>query len=242
MNYLNQFYPESRFGGFSDRDGTIAFYNRVNALLKKDSIILNIGCGRGSFVEDEVKIRKNLQRFKGKVKKTIGIDIDPEAKVNPDIDCFWLIKKNRFPIRSNSIDLCIGDNVLEHVENPVLFFKECRRVLKKGGYLCLRTTNLFGYVGLAAKILPRKKHAALLNQIQESRLEKDIFPKFYRANSLYKIKSFLKQNNFDFSVYGISSEPAYFDFSKWLYWTATILHHLTPNFFKVTIFVFAKNN
>lgn len=240
MNYLNKFYPESRFGDFSDIDGTIAFYNRVNALLKNNFTVLNIGCGRGSFLEDKIKFRQNLQRIKGKAKKIIGIDIDSNAESNPDLDDFKLIIDGHFPIKNNSIDLCISDFVLEHVENPTLFFSECQRVLKKGGYLCIRTTNRWGYIGFAAKFFSQKKHAVLLKRLQEHRLEKDVFPKFYRVNSLYRIKKMLKSNGFDYYVYGISAEPSYFAFSKQLYKAVTILHRLTPNFFKVAIFAFAK--
>jgi len=239
-NNLNRFYPESRFGGFSDCDGTIAFYNRVNALLKKDFVILDIGCGRGGFLKDRVEFRLNLRQFKGKVKKIIGIDVDLKAKTNPDLDDFKLIQKGHFPIASNSIDLCVCDYVLEHVEHPDLFFKECGRVLKKNGYFCSRTPNSWGYIGLASKIIPQRKHSSLLKKVQEKRLKRDVFSKFYRANSISRIRLFLKQNNFDYHVYGFSSEPAYSSFSRILYWMTIILHRFTPNFFKETIFVFAR--
>ena len=32
--FTERFYPQIRFGGFTHADGTIAFYVRVNALLK----------------------------------------------------------------------------------------------------------------------------------------------------------------------------------------------------------------
>jgi hypothetical protein len=44
---LSAHYPESNFGGFSDVDGTVSFYLRVNSLLRPDSNILDFGCGRG---------------------------------------------------------------------------------------------------------------------------------------------------------------------------------------------------
>jgi len=239
-NSLNQFYPESRFGGFSDLDGTIAFYNRVNSLLKKDFVVLDIGCGRGNFLQDKVEFRRNLRRFRGKVKKIIGIDVDLKARENPDLDDFKLIKNGCFPLPKNSVDLCVCDYVLEHIEKPDLFFKECGRVLKKNGYFCSRTSNSLGYIGLASKMIPQRKHLTLLKKVQDKRLKKDIFPKFYRVNSISRIKSVLKQNKFDYCVYGFSSEPAYSSFSKLFYWLTTILHRLTPNFFKETIFVFAQ--
>ena len=240
MSYLEESYPESKFGGFSDQDGTIAFYNRVNALLKKDFTVLNIGCGRGSFIEDKSVYRKNLQSIRGKAKKIIGIDIDEIAKNNPDIDSFHLIRKGCFPIKSESVDFGICDQVLEHVENPNLFFSECQRVLKKNGYLCLRTTNNWGYIGLMARIIPFKKHAKALKMTQKIRQKRDVFPKFYRANSIPRLKKILQKNNFDYCLYGFSGEPTYFSFSKILYKLGVILHRLIPNFFKPTIFVFAK--
>jgi hypothetical protein len=47
MNIKEMFYPESRFGGFSDIDATITFYDRINSLIQKSDTVLDIGCGRG---------------------------------------------------------------------------------------------------------------------------------------------------------------------------------------------------
>ena len=52
MEYKNIYYPESRSGTFTDVDGTIAFYLRVNGLVDSESVILDVGCGRGAFAED----------------------------------------------------------------------------------------------------------------------------------------------------------------------------------------------
>ena len=48
MTLLERFYPESRFGGYSDIDGTVTFYGRVQALLQSDMVVLDVGCGRGA--------------------------------------------------------------------------------------------------------------------------------------------------------------------------------------------------
>jgi SAM-dependent methyltransferase len=44
---MERFYPESRFGGFTDIDGTVAFYPRVNALAASKDVVLDFGCGQG---------------------------------------------------------------------------------------------------------------------------------------------------------------------------------------------------
>jgi len=60
----SRFYPESRFGGFSDVDGTVAFYARVQAILTPESVVLDVGCGRGAGLQDDrVEYRRDLLRL-----------------------------------------------------------------------------------------------------------------------------------------------------------------------------------
>ena len=79
MDSKKIFYPESRFGGFTDIDGTIIFYARVNSLIDSSSVVLDMGCGRGRWNEDEVLFRKNLRILRNKCEKVIGVDIDKSA-------------------------------------------------------------------------------------------------------------------------------------------------------------------
>ncbi|MDA3924611.1 MAG: hypothetical protein PF904_07930 [Kiritimatiellae bacterium] len=62
---MEYFYPESKFGGFTDIDGTITFFNRVNALIKPSFVVLDVGCGRGAYSEDPVSLRKKPENFQG---------------------------------------------------------------------------------------------------------------------------------------------------------------------------------
>lgn len=91
MSDQERFYPEAKFGGFTDIDGTVAFYNRINALLEPSFVVLDVGCGRGAFNEDLVPLRRDLRILKGKVAKVIGIDVDRDAADNPSLDDFRLI-------------------------------------------------------------------------------------------------------------------------------------------------------
>lgn len=59
---LHRHYPEARFGGFSDVDGTVAFYSRVQALMTPENVVLDVGCGRGSGLQDDaVPWRRELR-------------------------------------------------------------------------------------------------------------------------------------------------------------------------------------
>jgi SAM-dependent methyltransferase len=240
-NYLEYYFPESKYGGFSDVDSTVIFYNRINALIKPSDVILDVGCGRGKFFEDKISYRRQLRNFKGKVKKVIGIDIDPEGKKNPFLDSFYKIESEiAWPIEDDSINLLFSDQVLEHIKNPDQFFNECKRVLRKGGYLCIRTTNYWGYIALASRLIPEKYHQRLLRKIQPQRKELDIFPTFYYCNSKKAIESQLKRVNFKHYIYGHNAEPSYFNFNKWIYALIKGFHKICPDYFKTTLFIFAE--
>ena len=172
MNYERAYYPESRFGGFTDFDGTMAFYLRINSLVDPSSVVLDIGCGKGAYAEDAVLLRRGLRIFRGKVNKVVGVDTAKTAQENPFVDEFHLtVDSSNWPLSDESVDLCLCDQVLEHIENPELFFSECRRVTKRGGYLCIRTTNVQSYVGLASRLVPDKSHALVLGKVQDNRKE-----------------------------------------------------------------------
>lgn len=234
------FYPETRFGGFTDIDGTIAFYIRVNSLIDSSFVVLDVGCGRGACNEDRVPIRKNLRILKGKVAKAIGIDVDQNARDNPFLDEFHLIQNNSWPIQNNSVDLIVCDSVLEHIEVPDRVFSEIHRVLRNGGYLCIRTPNRWSYVGLLSLLIPNKYHSKVTSAVQDARRDKDVFPTFYRCNSIRKLKSIMKKYGFECVVYGYEAEPSYLSFSKIAYFLGVVHQRLAPGFLKPTIFAFGK--
>ncbi|MBE0698497.1 MAG: SAM-dependent methyltransferase, partial [Anaerolineaceae bacterium] len=71
---MERFYPESKFGGFTRIDGTIAFYTRVQALIDTDCVVIDFGCGRGAYADDPVSHRRSLRIFQGKARRVIGLD------------------------------------------------------------------------------------------------------------------------------------------------------------------------
>src|SRR2546423_1736779 len=193
MSYQNIYYPESRFGGFTSVDGTIAFFIRVNSLIKSSSVVLDVGCGRGASFEDPIFLRRELRVLKGKCAKVIGIDVDARAKDNPFIDEFQIIEGNSWSVESNSIDVLVCDFVLEHIEDPNMFFYECQRVIKPGGYICIRTPNAWSYIALFARLIPNKLHTLVLSKVQDRRKEEDVFPTLYRSNTKRKIRYLLNK-------------------------------------------------
>ncbi len=50
VSLKQEFYPETKIGGFTDVDGTLIFYSHIAALLKTDFSVLEFGAGRGANV------------------------------------------------------------------------------------------------------------------------------------------------------------------------------------------------
>jgi SAM-dependent methyltransferase len=240
-NLSESFYPESRFGGFSDHDGTIVFYTRVNALVQPKFTVLDVGCGRGEHAEDAVDYRRRLRCLRGKAARVIGIDPDVAGSSNPTIDEFRrLMPGQPWPIEAGSVDLVLSDSVLEHLSEAEDFFDEARRVLVPGGYLCIRTTNLLGYVGFVSKLLPNKFHAGLLSRLQNGRRAEDVFPTVYQCNTMRSIRREMGSHGFRSAVYGHTADPTYLSFSKLAYAAGVVHQKLAPSSLCLTIFAFGQ--
>jgi ubiquinone/menaquinone biosynthesis C-methylase UbiE len=174
------------------------------------------------------------------VTKVVGIDVDANAENNLCLDEFHLIKDDVWSVDSNSIDLIVCDNVLEHIEKPDCFFSEVKRVLKNGGFLCVRTPNRWNYVALLATLIPNKYHGRVVSVAQKGRKNEDVFPTVYRCNSVRKLKKMMRQVGFECTVYGYESEPSYFSFSKIFYFMGVLHQRFAPSCFKAAIFGFGR--
>lgn len=171
----------------------------------------------------------------------IGLDVDPEAGSNPGLDEFHRIDGvSPWPVTDASIDLIVSDFVLEHIDNPGAFFTEVARVLKPGGVFCARTPNRIGYVGLAASLIPNRRHAQVLKVAQESRKEMDIFPTYYRVNTVWAVRRAFRQVGLEGVAYGYEAEPSYLQFSALAYVLGKHLHAFTPSVLRTCLFAFAR--
>jgi SAM-dependent methyltransferase len=240
ISYKPLFYPESAFGGFTDIDGTIRFYTRVNSLVDSHSVVLDVGCGIGVYERDPVPLRRQLRTFKGRCGRVVGIDVDEAARVNPALDEFRRIDQQRWPLDDSGIDVCVADHVLEHLDDPEGFFSECQRVIRPGGCLCIRTPNLISYIGLLSRLVPNGWHGSLLRRVQESRQESDVFPTRYRCNTTRRIASLLGRYGFSHCVYQHEPEPSYLSFSRLGYGLGVLHQRFAPRPLRTVIFAFGK--
>jgi len=233
-------YPESRFGGFTDCDGTVAFYSRVRALVPAEGTVLDVGCGPGNHSEDAVEFRRHLRDFRCNAREVIGIDVDSLGQSNPTIDRFVLVEEgSAWPLEANSVDLAVADCMLEHVRDPDHFLGECARLIRPGGYLCIRTPYIFSYFGLASLLIPSSARGAVIRRVQTNRKAEDVYPAYYHCNTTRKLRRALSAHGFDACVYGYEAEPSYLSFSSLAYALGVVHQHLAPSFLRVALFAFA---
>lgn len=164
----NAFYP-----GVPGHWDDWAFRDMILPHLSPDTVVLDVGAGAG-IVE--------AMDFRGQAKRIIGIDPDPRVLSNPNLDEAHQGFADEMPfLADGSVDLAFSDNVLEHVENPLAFLSEIRRVVRPGGILLTKTPNRRHYMPLIARLTPHSFHRAI-NRVR-GRADVDTFPTRYRLNT-----------------------------------------------------------
>jgi SAM-dependent methyltransferase len=237
-----ELYPECNAGGFSKVDGTIEFYTRVNSLLDKSMFVLNFGAGRGAAIlDDPVSYRRTLQVLRGKVAEVIGIDIDDVVRSNPDLDKAIVVSPDEpLPLADGTIDLVISDATFEHIDNPAHVSREMARLVRPGGWICARTPNLIGYIGLGANLIPNARHVKLLRHLQPDRKEIDVFPTRYKMNTVWAIKKYFPDDQWRHFIYTWNAEPAYFGSSKIAWLIMKSVFKFAPGSLGSTLMIFMQ--
>lgn len=96
--------------------------------------ILDIGCGFGT----------HLEKLRG-LGELYGIDITEELleKIKKSYPYIHFVRApaEAIPFDDNFFDLIFSIEVVEHLKEPEIMFKEVRRVLKPGGYFIFQTPN-----------------------------------------------------------------------------------------------------
>lgn len=215
---FNHFYPHTY------KSGTPKFFLWINEYIRKDYVILDLGAGPST--SDEIK------KFKGKVKKVIGADIDPIVLDNSDLDKAYLIKNDKLPFDDNSFDLIFSDYVLEHVEQPIEFLEEVKRVLKPGKSFFFRTPNNFHYVTVFALMTPHWLHLKVANKVRGLTKEThDPYRTLYRMNSKRTLQMLAKKVDFhEFELNLIEAEPYYLKFNSLLFLLGVAYERLVNKF------------
>jgi SAM-dependent methyltransferase len=235
-------YREIGAGGFSSIDGSLQFYGRVNALLSDGMSLLDFGAGRGKdATDDPIDYRRRLRTLKGKVRMVVGADIDPIVRDNPSLDHAVQIEEWRgLPFASESFDLLLCDHTFEHVRFPGAVAAELGRVLKRGGWICARTPNRWGYIAIGARLVPNRFHKTALRVVQPFRQPCDVFPTVYKLNTLPAINRHFPSERYRDCSYFYNPEPAYFGASVTLNGLAATASRHLPIRYSAVLMIFKQ--
>jgi len=240
QNRMKTYDPaDEMLGGFTSRDGTIEFYNRVNALLQPGIKVLDLGAGRGAwYYTEKAPYKRTLRSLKGKVGEYIGADVDTAVLANPTTDRNVLIKDGQLPLRDGEVDVVICDWVLEHIVDLASFKREIDRVLKSRGLFCARTPHSFSYVSLAARAVRNSSHVKWLRWVQPNRKAQDAFPTVYHCNTLGAVsRCFEGWENY---TYLYTAEPSYYFGRKPVFRLMNAMHRLAPRVMTGSLFIFLR--
>ena len=235
----SEFSSVGMLGGYSALDGTVEFYGRINAFLKPEFVVVDLGAGRGAWYSDgNPGYPSSLRLMKGKVAEVIGLDVDGAVLSNPSTDANFVIDGEKLPLSDASVDVVIADFVLEHLWEPAAVEREVFRILRPGGLFCARTPHSLHYVSIGARLVRNARHARVLKTVQPSRKEIDVFETKYRCNTLRRINRIWDSRRWINYSYLYTAEPSYYFGSRHVYRALRVLHKVLPLPLVGNIFVF----
>ncbi|MEY4501949.1 MAG: hypothetical protein RIS52_1839 [Pseudomonadota bacterium] len=235
MSFLKKIHPELQIDNFSRLDGTITYFAFVwGAVMRtKAKKILDYGAGRGSefhlFNEANGSLFKhNFIDLRSQGAELWVCDIDPAVLTHPASDHQLVFKPGEpLPYASESFDLINSEYVFEHVVDPEPVAQELLRILKPGGYLCARTANKYGYVTVAARLVPNNRHVGWLKRVMPQRHAEDVFPTAYKMNTVKDIKRLFP--GCEVYWYRDSAGPSYYFGNSLFYRLMLGVHKILPN-------------
>lgn len=187
------------------KDSISIYKELVRKNIKKNSVVLEAGCGFSSMFKDEYR----------KAKRVIGVDVNEDfLQMNDVLDEKIVANLESIPqIKNSSVDLIISSWVFEHFRKPENVFCEFSRVLKKGGKVIFLTPNNLNYVVILNRLVPESLRKSIVGKMSKD-LVTDPMPAFYKANSVKKLKELAKTNDLSFSRIILNGDPTYIAINK----------------------------
>jgi ubiquinone/menaquinone biosynthesis C-methylase UbiE len=186
--------------------GTPLFRRLITDRLRADRYVLDLGCGKGRESTD----------VRSAAALVVGCDIGEEVCKNSFVSACVRGDAQMLPFRDGSFGAVIMDYVVEHLEYPDRCATETFRVLRRGGYLFLRTPNLHHYVSIVGCLTSHGFHRRVANPARglESSTDADVFKTFYRANTRRTVERVFGQAGFvPKQILLVEREPSYLMFS-----------------------------
>lgn len=198
---IEPLYEKYYFSRPGYQGGTLPFYELCHRTIPAHSALLEIGAGPSNEGSEEF----------AKIGPLTGVDISADVLGNKSLQHAAVFDGVHLPFPDRSFDAVVSNWVMEHVAEPLPHLKEVQRVLRPGGMYCFRTINLFHYMPIGSKIIPRELHVRTSRSLRRMGEDQhDPYPTYYRANTRGKLRRLFREADFagiDFHM--IECEPCY---------------------------------
>jgi len=211
---------------WGDVDHRHLYRDRLDRLLRDAHSAVHVGAGG----IDPAKLTSvDLSRL-----RIYAVDPSIESlrrSPNPNRLVAW---GHEIPLADESADVVFSEYVMEHVEKPRETVLEAHRLLRPGGRLIWTAPNLWSYSGIVTHLTPLWFHRwvnKLLEPVQRRRAEADVFPTFFRINSIPRIRRVLSEAGFELEeLVTTSHAPHYTTLLPGLHHLAIGLHLVLDRF------------
>jgi len=186
--------------------------------IKKSNVLLDAGCGKKGI----------MNKYKGRLKYSVGIDLSLLAiKMNDSLDSYVQGSLDRLPFRDETFDIIISQWAVEHIEYPVVCFREFYRVLKKGGGIIIVTNSIYNPLMFFSSIFPDKIRDAIKKRLLPHEIEEETFPTYYNCNTLEKNEKVLCGIGFKKVFESYVGDASFFLFSRLIFPMLLIYEKIT---------------
>jgi len=171
--------------------------------------LVDIGCGSFGL------LGRNGKRLAGLQARSLGIDLDRAGLAsNPNVAHRVCASCYSLPLECASVDFIVCRWVFEHLERPDEAMREFSRVLKKNGFLYIKTPNLWNYGMLLSWATPTVFH----NLFRSATGLRENTPTFYRANTKRQLTELATASGFAIrNLESYSNSFMYYSFNKELF-------------------------
>jgi len=175
-----------------------AYEAALNRHVKAGAAWLDIGCGRT--LSGDPELNEELTRRAGLI---VGCDRDPHLGRHATVRDLTLCDAGELPFQDDTFDLVTASMVAEHLRDPQKVFAEVARVSRSNATFIVFTPNKWNYAMLVARATPYAFHLLykrltyFLNRGEWQSFEDDVFPTYYRANTVGRLRQLMTQAGFE---------------------------------------------
>jgi len=189
------------------------FRDKIDALVRSETKILDVGCGHGDLLKD----------IFAKTQHSYGIDPDANAVArNRILQHASVATVEKMPFEDDFFDVVALAWVVEHLEDPKKAFAEIFRVLKPGGKVVFLTPNAWNYNVWIIRAIPDRFHDFLTRRLY-GRQERDTYPVKYRMNTPSRVRKIMSRIGFQEEEIILNGDPSYVSFNRPIFWLALLL-------------------